>query len=195
MVNLKLLFVLFFTSILFGCSDTETSTADLEVTGTNGILSVTLTNSEDTSANIISLGASAIIKVKLTNADKGVITNHAIEFSSNKGTASSDARLTGSDGTTEFVVDTTGISTGIVTATISTTVDEEVLQTDILFEVVDATTVVVEEDSFNIALSIVDSTGIITNRIREQNSAQLQATLTDKDNAPIVDTPVFLLLN
>ncbi|MBU2880537.1 Ig-like domain-containing protein [Psychrosphaera sp. B3R10] len=191
MVNLKLLFVLFFTSILFGCSDTETSTADLEVTGTNGILSVTLTNSEDTSANIISLGASAIIKVKLTNADKGVITNHAIEFSSNKGTASSDARLTGSDGTTEFVVDTTGISTGIVTATISTTVDEEVLQTDILFEVVDATTVVVEEDSFNIALSIVDSTGIVTNRIREQNSAQLQATLTDKDNAPIVDTPVF----
>lgn len=190
MVNIKLLFVLFFTTILFGCSDTETTTADSEITGTNGILSVTLTNSEDASANIISLGSSAIIKVKLTNAEKVVINNHAIDFSTNKGVSSSDARLTGSDGTTEFVVDTTGISTGIVTATVSTTVDSEVLQTNLLFEVVDATTVI-EQENFSISLSIVDSAGIVSNRIGEQNSAQLQATLTDDNNAPIVDIPVF----
>lgn len=188
MFKAKLLFVFVVMLMLSACGDTDTETSGTEVSGQNGILTVTLLNSIESNANVVNIGDSATIQVQLVDSNNSPITSQLISFSTDKGTASAESRLTNSSGETSFSITTTGVSAGIVTATIAATIDGETLSTELLFEVVDDTVVV--EEGVSISLVIVSAEGIVTNRIKTESSAQFRATLLDQSGDPIADTPV-----
>lgn len=192
MTNLKLMFVLLLTTCFIACSDTETTEADSEIAGENGVMSVSLTNSNDASSFIITQGTSAVIAVTLVDENSDAIANQTINFTSSQGTVSSSARLTNQNGETEFIVDTTDVNSGVVTTTISTTIDSETLTDEFQFEVIGATTVTdpAIEEGFNVSIALFNDTGLNTNTLTTESTAQLQLTLTDDDDNPIANIPV-----
>lgn len=182
---LSLLTLLFLTACESGSTDT---TDDNALEGTQGSLAVTVTDSDGDAISSLTVGNSAIISATFTDAsDNDAVAEQRIDFSANSGTLSESSRLTNSSGQTSVTLNTTDVTPGVITVTISTTYNDETLTKEEEIEVLAATSEVVGDPNLTMSLEI---NGETTVEIEENESAQLKLTVLDADNAPVTNTQV-----